>query len=1241
MQSNINNYGLKNIVLHNSYIRNKRSLVKCDGHTNITGANGAGKTSLLHLIPIFNGAKPNQMVSRSAGKSNFLDYYLPNYQSMIVFEYLRKSGLCCVVMYRHSSEKHCYRIVQGGLDETLFSEKYNVLFTAGADASTILNTIRADGIKVSNQFDNSLDYAAILHNDKERLRRDRSLRVAAADFSICDTKHELKFLGEFSRVPVNKGQLISSFKNMLVESFLSDDVSITKKPEHEKNITIIRDIRSLNAFNKEKVKLEDGIKQQHVIRTTLSDLATARAQSQQMQVQFAEECSDKEQQITVIKQRADEESQQLLQEKNRISSMTADLSGKLTSCSRNLILLEEQQHEYQRINILQKITEYDSLQVYEQELREAKTHLQHLQESHQQIINNFESNKSTVLQNSITSIKAIRLKVDDLKDKKEEVIRQRDAALDERRDLNAGELKKLENVQELALETVLERKNKLFDEIESNQKSTDEEAQQITNSQMLAQQRSIEYLEQQSKHQKLTEQVEAIGRAVTSTHKDFEIAERVYKQHETKVEELRKEINSENTLISFLRDSGDQNWKHTIAKVISPELLARKDLKPEWVINGLNDSFYGLNLDTSLLPIPQQAESIDELKIRLNRQIEITQIAKKTRDDSEATAKARYKEKTALDTALTEASTELQRRKSRVDEAEQAVKNLQESIFSQCTLRSSESRKALKQENENEKLMRNDHKNAKVELELSHKKQLEHLKVSFDNLNMANDNNLAILQTQIISIEMNKEQQIKELEQAKKRALKTESADTDAIQNAENRQIAAHKKVDLVMSYAAKITEYKKWLETEFSQKNDLEANKFEFETELKRLVIRVGAIEQKLKDIEEKAGLEITTINNKLVQIDTNQKKLSNLVKLISEKLDDFPEFKAIHDNLPLDFEWFIDNTHEKLDGFKLQLKALKDAYYAVLKALKAATGSELEQQWLNRMSKYAFRVDSAPYYLSAMSEVEEMYHYDIPQKVEVVIHVFEVISNSFVSYYQSLRQFKNKVETVSHELSNQINGTNPFTFLDEINIKLEPKIDRCGFNSDLKQFVMEWEPLADNFNALPDDSLLDSFDRALRVLDSSKSITNDIGSLVELNINFTENDRYVEVRNDNDFENSSSTGISRLAILVIFTALARKLCPDPDVIIHLPIDELGQIDTVNCSKLLDFMRERNINLVCAQPQMGDILGKYFTCKNDIDKKMGVRHYIARSIVQDNPLLNLHQSSNKINTQIMEVADE
>lgn len=69
--------------------------------------------------------------------------------------------------------------------------------------------------------------------------------------------------------------------------------------------------------------------------------------------------------------------------------------------------------------------------------------------------------------------------------------------------------------------------------------------------------------------------------------------------------------------------------------------------------------------------------------------------------------------------------------------------------------------------------------------------------------------------------------------------------------------------------------------------------------------------------------------------------------------------------------------------------------------------------------------------------------------------------------------------------------------------------------------------------------------------------------------------------------------------------------------------------------------MRERNINLVCAQPKMDDILGKYFTCKNDIDKKMGVRHYIARSIVQDNPLLNLHQSSNKINTQIMEVADE
>ncbi|WP_373565941.1 ATP-binding protein [Microbulbifer okhotskensis] len=50
--------GLKKIVLHNSYIKGKVTCIECEGHTNNSGGNGAGKTSALILIPVFYGKEP-------------------------------------------------------------------------------------------------------------------------------------------------------------------------------------------------------------------------------------------------------------------------------------------------------------------------------------------------------------------------------------------------------------------------------------------------------------------------------------------------------------------------------------------------------------------------------------------------------------------------------------------------------------------------------------------------------------------------------------------------------------------------------------------------------------------------------------------------------------------------------------------------------------------------------------------------------------------------------------------------------------------------------------------------------------------------------------------------------------------------------------------------------------------------------------------------------------------------------
>ena len=119
------NNGLLTIYLYDSYL--KGSLTKLEvfgGHTNLTGQNGAGKTSALNLIPVFYGARPDRMMDRSANKLNFTDYYLPHDRSLLIYEYATPLGINCAVFYRHpTQERLCTRFIQGAAEKTLLTQE--------------------------------------------------------------------------------------------------------------------------------------------------------------------------------------------------------------------------------------------------------------------------------------------------------------------------------------------------------------------------------------------------------------------------------------------------------------------------------------------------------------------------------------------------------------------------------------------------------------------------------------------------------------------------------------------------------------------------------------------------------------------------------------------------------------------------------------------------------------------------------------------------------------------------------------------------------------------------------------------------------------------------------------------------------------------------------------------------------------------------------------------------------------
>ncbi|MGP9492255.1 ATP-binding protein [Psychrobacter sp. AOP7-B1-24] len=127
---------------------------------------------------------------------------------------------------------------------------------------------------------------------------------------------------------------------------------------------------------------------------------------------------------------------------------------------------------------------------------------------------------------------------------------------------------------------------------------------------------------------------------------------------------------------------------------------------------------------------------------------------------------------------------------------------------------------------------------------------------------------------------------------------------------------------------------------------------------------------------------------------------------------------------------------------------------------------------------------------------------------------------------------------------------------------------------------------------------------------------------SLVEMTIQITENGRQVPIKTDNDLQNASSTGLSMLAVIVVFCGMTRYLCPDDGVTIHWPLDEIGKLSGKNTVLLFDLMKQYNVTLFCAQPDASPALNRFFVNKNLLDLKKGVRQFEIKRSSASNPLL-------------------
>ena len=123
--------------------------------------------------------------------------------------------------------------------------------------------------------------------------------------------------------------------------------------------------------------------------------------------------------------------------------------------------------------------------------------------------------------------------------------------------------------------------------------------------------------------------------------------------------------------------------------------------------------------------------------------------------------------------------------------------------------------------------------------------------------------------------------------------------------------------------------------------------------------------------------------------------------------------------------------------------------------------------------------------------------------------------------------------------------------------------------------------------------------------------------------------------IHNDNQLDTSTSDGLKYLALCVIFIAISRLLCPDREVKLHWPIDELGLLHGENIARLFDMLNRGGIVMVGGFPSEDPVMLRNFKHRQRIDFKRGIRVIdIPRSSLGERAIArrNVEAGSEQIN---------
>ncbi|MBT5230733.1 MAG: ATP-binding protein [Methylococcales bacterium] len=1209
------------LILIDAYKDGDIVKVDLDGNTNLNGDNGAGKTTLLKIAPIFYGAAPGKLVRRTGNIDSFVDYYLKHLHSYIIFEYEREGDTMMVAIYRRNANEKTayYRFIHSPYQKSLFfgAENDNDKVIEGSKLSSHL---KLNNIECSGAMSGE-DYKLVMqsnttYNSHDR-KKNKRINQYRRQYSFCRQGTNMDNVDLITTAILGRTPSLFGIKEIIKTILLNTEAIADSEIKLQTSAKNLQDwannVSSYQDFD-QKLHLIDALNNckadydncKNSLNTVYS---IASAQTQQL-------ASTTEHSDTAVKNSEIElqkSLQKLASETDVFQQHSSALTHQIENHQKDVTVLTKEHDEWQTKQVESLRQLHQQLPEHQAEKTQKDLRLKQITEGASDIVQQYD--QLIADQNSNQQRKQNELNTQnnqissDAKDQKAQLT---ERYKDKRATEHQHYEQQLENFEQ-NIKTVWQQHASIEAQIPLCQAPSTllKEQHQLREHINSAHQKSHHFDESLEQENHAQQQNNA---AITA------LAERYHQEQQEKRQltsdyESIKHLLSENkgSLLNFLRDN-HPSWTENISKVIPEALLLRKDLQPE-VSDTTNTSLYGVQLDLSSVETQRAADEASLLKTHHTMAQKSTELDSRIQQ-SEQDNKPLIKNQQALSQTI---NTLLQNKKAHQKsitnaqiELKQLTDKIQLAIASEKQTLSSQAKaikvKITSQEQHKRDLTKQHHNQLKqIDRQEADEKH---------DITEACIEQLGLIQKQFNEHSAEHLLALKTLEQEKLQALAQNGVDTNTVKALESQLKTVQQKIKQALSAETTIKDYEYWQQHQWSRHSEI--------------IQIIDANNQQLDQINQqwqhdKANQEahITFCKQRLQQhkttLSTQQAELNKLLNLNEQLKDDNAAYQTTDINITSlhTAEWLMNEYLQLKDQLRQYQNTGRKQYNSLIKTMKQHINSSAEQ-YANRMEAEISKLQHLPeeYWLHSVEQLTQYAETGHREDKDNLVIYFQGHGANITDYFSKLKDTDKKINGIGNKITHRISElSSNIKELGELEVKISSKLTTLDYWLYLEKFSERYTTWhSRDHDVLPDDDLIEQLKNIADII-AETGLNISIINHFDVTIYVTDQGKKTHARTDDELKNISSTGLSYLIIIMIYTAMANMLRGRSETSLIWPVDELKNFSEDKIDKIMQFLNRYDITIFSAFPDPDPDVFKHYQHKYLVGKGRQLISYALSDI--------------------------